>query len=308
MKKGLCAILAALLLAGWLDLLPQRREPEELRLVDTLAVDGAETVTATAVTAVRATGEEEPELFTCSGPDLAAACRALREASSRRAYLGQTEKLLVGEGTDLAALLGYVLSDRDLRLDTLLYIVRGEAGAGLAASLDKVSAETGGEDLRGVTVGKVLAKVSQGEQAAVPALSPGSEGTLAPAGWAVVSDGGIVGWLEGESALGCELLSRVEAERVVSFPDGALRLTGVRIWVKGGILTCVLEGETAQGTPDETELVAWGAGVLRAALAPGWDCWGLAGEQRALDPWGQILAPEELDIRVMGKVADSDGL
>lgn len=306
--RGWAIVLAVGVAARCLGLLPQSRALEGLRLVGTLAVDGGDGVTATAVTAVRAAEGEEPETFTGRGADLAAACGALRQASSRRAYLGQTEKLLLGEGADLAATLNYVLSDRELRLDTLLYIVRGEAGSGLTASLDRAPAEVGGRDPRGVTVGQALTRLSQGEPAALPALAADGEGKLAPAGWAVVTSDGVAGWLEGEGALGCELLHGVESQRVIPLPGGSVRLTGARIWAAQGVLHCYLAGEVTGGSPSGEELAAWGEGALRAALAPGWDCWGLEGEQRALQPWGEVRPVGELKLRVTGKVERQDDI
>lgn len=119
-RKKLLLALAALLAARALGLLPQGREMESLQLITALAVDGEREVTATALTAVRAGEGEQPRIFTGAGEDLAVACRALREFSSRRAYLGQTAQLLVGESGQLWESLTFVLDHRELRLDTLL--------------------------------------------------------------------------------------------------------------------------------------------------------------------------------------------
>ena len=88
------AVLAGVLLLGGAG--PRAREMEELRLVTALALDGGEEIRATAVTGVRASEDEEPELLTGAGETMAQACAALRESSARRAYLGQTEQLLLG--------------------------------------------------------------------------------------------------------------------------------------------------------------------------------------------------------------------
>ncbi len=273
MKRSVAVllVLALLQLAG---LLPPTREIESLQLITALAVDGDREVTATALTAVRPGEGEEPQIFTGAGEDLAVACRSLRESSARRAYLGQTAQLLVGEDCDLWETLTFVLDHRELRLDTLLYMVRGQAGAGLMASAGLVSAETGGDDVRGVTVGRALARLSAGDHLPLPALSLGRQG-LAPDGWVVAGPYGVVGDLRGRAALGCELLSGVKAGRVIPLPGGAAEILDARCRVREGTLRCTLTARSAQGSPRAEQLEEWGGEVLSAALAPGWDCWGL---------------------------------
>lgn len=299
-KWGLPALAVLLAVGG---ALPQSREPEGRRLITALAVDGESPVAVTGVTAVRVTEEEEPETLSGEGKSLAEACRELRGSSARRAYLGQTEQLLLGEGGDLEKTLDFIRDDRELRLDTLLYIVRGDAGEALAASAEKVAAETGGQDPRGKTAGEVLARLAQGEDALVPALAPGEDGVLVPAGWAVLGPQGVKGYLEGEAALGAGLLSGTEKGRVVTLPGGAVELSSARHWAREGTLRCTLTARAVEGTPQAEELEAWGEKTLAAALAPGWDCWGLDREQGALEPWnwetraGTSCAQLKVDVR-----------
>ena len=308
MKNGKWALLLALLLAAkGSGLLPQGRGLEERRLVTALAVDGSEgEIALTAVTGVRASEGEEAEVLTGTGDSLAAACRELRGGSARRTYLGQTEQLLLGEGQDLKETLDFVVTDRELRLDTLLYIVRGAAGETLKASAKLVAGETGGRDPRGRTVGEVLPRMGTEEYALVPALAPEEEGVLTPAGWAVLGSQGLAGYLEGEAARGADLLSGLEKEQVVTLPHGAVELTAARIWAVDGVLRCSLTGRIAEGEPTAKELTRWGESVLRAALAPGWDCWGLERELRALRPGNEERwrghPVEKLMVKVTGKL------
>ena len=153
-------LLPALVAAGGVWAMPQAKEPEALQLITALAVDRGEEITVTAVTGVRASEDEEPEVLKGEGDSLTAACGDLRENSSRRAYLGQTQQLLVGEGCDLKRVLDFTAEHRELRLDTLLYIVKGAAGPALEASAQITAAETGGQDPRGVTVGEVLPRMT----------------------------------------------------------------------------------------------------------------------------------------------------
>ena len=129
MRGGKWALGRVILLAGR-GILPQSREMEELKLVNTLAVDGGEKIVVTGVTGVRAGENEEPEVLTGEGESLAGACKALRESSARRAYLGQTEQLLVGDEGELMETLGFVVEHRELRMDTLLYIRSEERRVG----------------------------------------------------------------------------------------------------------------------------------------------------------------------------------
>ncbi len=307
----LALALALALLAGGAGALPESREIEGLKLVGTLAVDGGAETSVTALTAVRATGEEEPETFSGTGDSLAQACRRLREGSSRRTYLGQTEQLLIGEESDLNATLDFVLVDRELRMDTSLYIVKGPAGAALAASAERASEETGGQDPRRRTVGETLARLSEGEYALVPALAVGEEGALAPAGWAVVGPLGLAGYLEEDAALGAILLDGDGEGEVVTLPGGAVELTAVRTWAQNGRVKCGIEARRAQGEPDMKTLEAWGERMICAALAPGWDCWGLDRQLACPQFWMWERAKGtdvgKLDVEVTGRLVEGHG-
>lgn len=307
MKGGKWALLLVLALAvKGAGLLPQGRELEQRQMVAALAVDGKTEIAVTAVTGVRTAEDEEPEVLTGTGDSLALACRELRTGSARRAYLGQTEQLLIGEGRDLEETLDFVFTDRELRLDTLLYIVRGSAGDALEASADRTARETGGRDPRGRTVGELLPRLAEGEYALVPALAPGKGEELGPAGWAVLGPGGVTGYLEGDAALGAALLSGLGVGQVVTLPQGAVELTKAKSWAVDGTLRCTLAARVVEGEPEEEALAAWGERTLSAALAPGWDCWGLDRELGALRPgdWSRWKdwPVENLAVKVSGKL------
>ena len=294
--------LALVLVAGSLGALPKGREMEELKLITALALDGDR---VTAITGVRASEGAEPQVLTGEGDSLAAACNQLRVSSARRAYLGQTEKLLVGEGQDLNQVLEFVLADRELRLDTLLYIVKGEAGVAMAKTAKENAGEEG-KDPRGRTVGELLPRLTEGDYVMAPALREDGEGKLVPAGWAVIGPDGVEGYLEDEAADGALLLAGQGEEKVVTLPGGAVELTGVRSWAVDGRVTCVLTGQVVQGEPSEEELAAWGEKRIRAALRPGWDCWGLDRTLGALRPWDweNIRGTDvsRLEVKVTGKL------
>lgn len=298
--------LAALLVAKGAGLLPRGHELEGRQLISALAVDGGEEITVTAVTGVRVSEDEEAEVLAGAGKSLAEACHRLRSSSARQAYLGQTEQLLLGEDAKLGETLEFVLKDRELRLDTLLYIVKGTAGKALETSAEKVATETGGRDPRSRTVGEILPRLAEGECALAPALAPGEGGALEPAGWVALGSDGIAGYFEEDAAQGAALLAGLGIGRVVTLPHGAAEVTATRIWAKDGTLSCVLTGRIAEGEPPEQELADWGERCLRAALDQNWDCWGLDREQGALQPWnwerlkgGPVSA---LKVKVVGRL------
>lgn len=299
-------LLAALLAAGGIWAMPQAREPESLRLITALAVDGGERVSVTAVTGVRSSEGEEPEVLKGEGDSLTTACGSLREHSARRAYLGQTQQLLVGEGRDVKTVLDFMVEHRELRLDTLLYIVKGPAGPALEASAQMTAAETGGRDPRGITVGEVLPRLAEGEYALVSALAPGEDGQLAPAGWAALGEEGVAGYLEEDAALGAALLNGKVRGQAVTLPAGGVELISSRCWAKEGELRCTITARVTEKQPDREALEAWGRKALQAALEKGWDCWGLNREAAFFHPWDwerrKTLDVSKLTIRVEGEL------
>lgn len=312
--NGWALLLALVLAARGAGLLPRGQEMEELALVAALAADGsASAVTVTAVTGVRISQDEEPKVLTGKGASLAEACQGLKKQDDAIPYLGQTDRLLVGEElarTGLRETLDFVLSDRTLRLDTLLYIIKGAAGEALSGAAAQVAGETGTEDPRGRTVGETLSRLAEGEYAPVPVLEPGGDGTLKPAGWAAVGPEGLVRFWTEEAAQGAELLAGQAKGTVVPLPDGsAAALTGVRIWAREGELQCTLTAQSVRGKASKSDLEAWGEQQLRAVLVAGLDCWGLDREQVVLRPWvwetGETTSVEKLNVKVTGRIEGS---
>lgn len=305
------AALGALLLAELSGALPEGREIEGLRLVDTLAVDGGGEVTVTALTAARTAEEDEAEIFLGRGESLASACRDLRENSARRADLGQTEQLLVSGDGEVTETLDFVLTGGKLRLDTALYIVKGEAGAALEDSAKKAAGEIGGQDPRRRTARETLARLTEGERALVPALARNREGELAPAGWAVLGSEGVVGYLAGDAALGALLLCGEGEGEVVTLSDGAVEIQAVRRWTENGGVCCALEVRAVQGEPQMEEVETWAEERIRTALRPGWDCWGLNRELAVGRPWDweeiRKIDVSKLEVEVVGRWTDGGG-
>jgi len=307
MKGRIWAVILVLALgARGAGILPQGREMEELSLIASLAADGgAGEVRVTAVTGVRASEGEEPQVLTGTGEDLARACADVRQGQATHAYLGQAGQLLLGEDLareSLGEVLDFVLSEREMRLDTLFYIVKGNAGEGLAASASGTAGETPGEDKRGKSVGEILSRLAEGEYTLTPALAPGEDGTLAPDGWAVLGPAGLAGYLTGEAALGAELLSGHARGETAALPGASVELTSVQIRAVRDGVKCCLTSKELQGDCPPEELETWAAKAVRAALAAGLDCWSL-GRLRAVTPGAGELGPvEDWNVTAEGRV------
>ena len=120
------------------------------------------------------------------------------------------------------------------------------------------------------------------------------------------------GWLEGDAALGADLLTGLGTDKTVTLPTGAVQLTAVRLWAKEGTLRCSLTARVAQGDPRASDLEGWGEEKLKAALEPGWDCWGLRRQLAALEPraWEEWQGADisALNVEVTGRlVGDREG-
>lgn len=251
--------------AAWqFDLLPRGAEPEQRQLVTVLAFDRGARVTA--LTGVRATEAEEAEALSGVGVTAAEACGALRGVSSRKPYLGQVEQVLIGEGQSVDEVLELILRDSELSLDTLLYMVKGDAGTALTADAPRVAKELGGTDPRGVSAGQVLSALREGEWAAVPALGQGDGSGLRVDGWALLGADGAVRFLEGDAALGIELMQEVAAGRTVVLSDGTAELVEVSARVSEHRVSVKLTARSLEGEPTAEELERWGERCLREAL------------------------------------------
>jgi len=197
MKKPFFYIILILALLGrYVGALPRGREMEELSLITTLAADQTDNgIKVTAVTGVRAGESAKADVLTGTGKDFSKACQDAQKTQALHAYFGQTGQILLGEDLARSSLMeilaGSVLDGRELRLDTFVYIVKGDAGKGLSDTAPKASQETPGEDKRGRTAAQLLAKLCAGETTLAPVLAPNEEGFLLPAGWAVLSPAGL---------------------------------------------------------------------------------------------------------------------
>ena len=291
-KQVLLVLLLMLLLTGcrrYSGFLPYAREIEDMELIRTLGVDGAGE-TGVAITASGGTSQEETEVVSGEASTISAAVLELQGEGSSYLYFGHVTQLLLGEELARRGVmpsLDYVLRDVEMRLETALYVVRnGTAGQAIEAAADDGSATDRLEALADdagltansmpLTVKDVLAELDRQGASFLPAVL--ADGGLTAAGYGILKDGALVGWAEGDAALGVNLIfGKVDADVVeVQAPDGtaaALRVVGAAasvrpIWqgdtLAGLKIHCKVDANLAEGSamPDQATLDA-----LEAALA-----------------------------------------
>ena len=291
-KQVLLVLLLMLLLTAcrrYSGFLPYAREIEDMELIRTLGVDGAGE-TGVAITASGGTSQEETEVVSGEAGTISAAVLELQGEGSSYLYFGHVTQLLLGEELARRGImpsLDYVLRDVEMRLETALYVVRnGTAGQAIEAAADDGSATDRLEALAddaGLTansmprtVKDVLAELDRQGASFLPAVL--ADDGLTAAGYGILKDGALVGWAEGDAALGVNLIfGKVDADVVeVQAPDGtaaALRVVGAAasvrpIWqgdtLAGLKVHCKVDANLAEGSamPDQATLDA-----LEAALA-----------------------------------------
>lgn len=294
MKKRvvLVLLLLMLLLTGcrrYSGFLPYAREIEDMELIRTLGVDGAGE-TGVAITASGGTSQEETEVVSGEAGTISAAVLELQGEGSSYLYFGHVTQLLLGEELARRGVmpsLDYVLRDVEMRLETALYVVRNgtagqaiEAAAADGSATDRLEALADDAGLTANsmprTVKDVLAELDRQGASFLPAVL--ADGGLTAAGYGILKDGALVGWAEGDAALGVNLIfGKVDADVVeVQAPDGtkaALRVVGAAasvrpIWqgdtLAGLKVHCKVDANLAEGSamPDQAALDA-----LEAALA-----------------------------------------
>lgn len=244
----LCLALCVLLTGC--DSLPTGREMGDMALLRTMGVDsgpaGVAVTTSTGLRARGIQGEEEPALvLSAQKESLSAACLAIQSLSDRYVFYGYVDQLLLGEELarqDIVPVLDYFARDVELGLGAQLWLVRGNTA--------RAAVDAGGED--GVeqrlstlqtdgemgaaaisrTAGEVYTDLLERGAAFAPAVTPteDDDATLVEAGYGVLKDGALMGFLEGESARGLEILAgRTSAEILtVQLPEirVSVRMTG----------------------------------------------------------------------------------
>ncbi len=262
MRHGVAAMLgiAVLFLSGCgKAALPYAREMGDMALLRTMGVDEGETegtVRVTVSTGRRAAGlqgESQPPLvLSALGDSLSAACLSMQGLSDNYVFYGYVDQLLVGEGAALEGVepvLDYFSRDGELGLGAQMWLIRGstaqaalEAGGETGVDARLFTLQTDSEmGAAGITrtAGEVFSSLLEQGCAYLPALAvtdPGEAGggtVLLEAGYGVLREGKLVGYLEGEGAKGLELLTGQTAADIieVALPSGTAvaRVTGAAV-------------------------------------------------------------------------------
>lgn len=289
-KIWAAALLPALLLTGCrATALPYGREIEHMALMRTMGVDAAEEgVLVTVSTGVQDSGGgqsgQPPMVLSQSAGTISGALLAMQAEGASYVFYGHVGQLLLGETMarqSVRPALDYVLRDIEMRLDTSVYLVRGQAGQAIAASAgagaeegkapssaaDRLEAMEEDAQLRSYatprTVGEVLSELEERGASYAPALvlADTREGTLEAGGYAILKDGVLAAWTSDEQAHGVNLLEgQVNADVVeLALPGGervALRVVGARTKVApvmtgdaltGLTITCRVDANLAEG-------------------------------------------------------------
>lgn len=306
MKKAavlLLTIIAMLLLTGCGSTTDRTARMEDLALLRVMAVDGD----GERVQVVAATGETDQQpalILQAEGDTVIGACLAIRGDGTAYPTFSHLNQVLVGERLALSGmgeLLDSLERDRDLRLSSRVWLLRGKAVSVLdeesaGSVVDRLSML---EEMAGVgsndqdrTAGDLIIALERSGATYAPALTVSEEGNLLSAGYGVLKDDRLVCWLEGDQSIGADLLLGITTDDVVevNLPDGergALRLNGVKSTVRGqfqqGVLTgvdisCEMTATQAQ-MPEgwghsqqdarllEQELEAWAEDCVLQAVA-----------------------------------------
>ena len=268
MRRGaLCLLWACLLLSGCAGL-PAAREMGDMALLRTMGVDAGEgdhSVEVTVSTGKRAVGlqgeSQSALVLSARRESLSAACLAMQSLSDSYVFYGYVDQLLLGEELSKRSVwpvLDYFAQDAQLGLGVQLWAVRG----GTAAQAVQAGGESGVESrlstlqtdsemgAAGVTrtAGEVFADLLERGSAYLPALraqETEQEGqtVLLEAGYAILKDGALAGYLEGESAKGLELLVNQASSDVLEVPLAQGRVV---VRVTGSALVCTPQREEGQ--------------------------------------------------------------
>ena len=240
-KRTVAALLLIPLLTGCALPAAERREVEQLRVIQTLGADYAPEGLRLSLAAAAPPGVGEPEpCLSGSGRNFSAALEQIRARSvEEELFTGHVRALLLGEEAavrGLDDLLGTVCRSADLRLDMPLYLVRdgtaeelmngvGSGGRGVTEVLQaaelRIERQRGA---RGGTAAELLRSLSRSGGGLLPALryeqASESEGrTAAPAGLGVIKDGKLLAWIEEGDCLGADLLRGSCGSRELSVRD-----------------------------------------------------------------------------------------
>ena len=222
MKKVLLLLLLLCLLpgiAGCGGLYGQRRELEQLRLMESMGLDAAPGGLILSLSSAPSE-EEEALCFSGSGSSLSQAMEQLQNRAGEELFCGHLQNILLGERyarQGMADLLSAVCRSSDLRLDQPVFLLlegraREALESGAASSLRRLAPDR--EQAGSLsTAGGILRDLDRQGSSLIRALrlqpSAGAEEgpALVPAGYGVLGEAGLLAELSPEEAMAAELLT-----------------------------------------------------------------------------------------------------
>lgn len=208
------------------------------------------------------------ERLSAEGGSVADGLNRLKEMGTGFVHFGHADQILLGEDfarDKMPDLVDFVARDRQIGPGARLWVLRQDMprdAADVAARLERLASAREAGTTRSCTVTQLMRAIAEEGSTLAPALS-WEEEELRLAGYAVLRQGRLVGFLEGEQALGAELLCGQGAGQLVAvtLPDGApVTLSVERASVCcepllaegtlcGARLRCSVRLEVAQGAP-----------------------------------------------------------
>lgn len=211
MKKWAIAILVLLLVINSRTgaILPKGLEIERTLLMETLGVDGSEgayavTASSRSRPAAGDTAAKEAQCAAGGGATLPEAWESITLLGGDEVFLRDAEQVLVGEALarqSVLPLLEHLAQSQELRLESQLWLVKGEAKEVLEGMTESGGVTSrvealGRQVVEPVSARSVMVDLLEKGTALVPALTWDGE-ELDWAGYGVLQDGRLVDWVEG---------------------------------------------------------------------------------------------------------------
>ena len=263
MRRAAIALAASALLAlsgCTLSIYNSYRDIESLEVVQALGLDtaGDGGVLLSVATGADASGRE-PVRLTQEAESLDGAMRGMEQLTGRgRLFFSGTGAIVLGApaAAESARWLDAIARSKELRLDTELYVLRSGEAAGLLTSDDApedvfASLNALGERVRSDGPAPVptcsdvsRSLISSGAAlAAAIDVAEGADGRLTPvpAGFAILTAGGLAGWLDEDAAIGAGFfmggpgISVVELESGVTAELAGAELSVSPVWNGGSL-------------------------------------------------------------------------
>ena len=260
MKRALAVLmlLAVASLSGCsqLTIFSNYREIENVEMVKTIGVDSSAAGVMTTIASGVGQTDDAPRIFSAAGATMASALETLEKLPmGKEMILSHAERLMISEEAarqGIGEYLDHIARTKDMRLDTYIYVVKGGAGklirsasSGNASAsemmrhLEKYAEDIGGsyafscEDIAAALAirGCGLIMAVEGVERESGSEKDGSV-VIVPAGFAIIRDGALTGYLTQEESLGAALLmERTRSDTLELRLDGGtvtINMTGAK--------------------------------------------------------------------------------